>query len=125
MFLRIFLNSAPPVAKWFCAENWLTGDSGFDSRSRLSTYTYGVSRGFLRNSRKYGSGSLRNTPAEGIPPIVPSHKRTIGIKPTITHFLSRICIFVSSFKKKMEIFLNELFILFIFLNAKKKKKTPG
>ena len=28
--------------------------------------------GFLRNSRKYGLGYLRNTFTEGIPPIVPS-----------------------------------------------------
>ena len=26
-------------------------------------------RGFLRNSRKYGLGSLRKTPTEGTPPI--------------------------------------------------------
>ena len=28
-------------------------------------------RGFLRNSRKYGLGSLRKIPSEGIPPIIP------------------------------------------------------
>ena len=46
-------------------------------------------RGFLRNSRKYGLGSLRKTPLEGTSLIGPG-PITIGLKPYnpgLTHFL--------------------------------------
>ena len=44
---------------------------------------FGVFRGFLRNSRKYGLGSLTKTPHGGHSTYSPrSHKRTIGHKST-------------------------------------------
>ena len=51
------------------AQNRKTGGARFKPLSRLSTYPFGVFRGFLQKSRKYGLGSLRKTPTEGIPPI--------------------------------------------------------
>ena len=47
------------------ARKWKTGGVRFKPLSRLSTQPFGVLRGFLRNSRKYGLGSLRKTPTEG------------------------------------------------------------
>ena len=61
--------TALPVAEWVCVQSWKTGSARFYPRSRLSTQPFGVFRGFLRNSRKYGLGSFRKTPTEGIPPI--------------------------------------------------------
>ena len=53
------------------SQNWKTGSARFKPRSRLSAHPFGVFRGFLRNSGKYGLGSLRKTPTEGTPPIGP------------------------------------------------------
>ena len=61
------------------AQNWKTGGARFKPRSSLSTQPFGVFRGFLRNSRKYGIGSLRKTPAEGTPPIGLGPYETIGL----------------------------------------------
>ena len=59
---------ALPVAEQFCAENWQSGSARFILRSRLSTQPFGVFRGFLRNTRKYGLGFIRKTPTEGTAP---------------------------------------------------------
>ena len=73
------------MAEQFYAQNREAKGAGFDSQSRLSTYPFGVFRGFLRNSRKYGLGFLRKTPHGGHSTYSPrSHKRTIGLKLTIT-----------------------------------------
>ena len=58
------------------AQNWKTGGAWFKPRSRLSTQPFGVFRGFLRNSLKYGLGSHRKTSTEGTPPtgLGPSEK---------------------------------------------------
>ena len=47
------------------AQNWKMGGDRFKPRSHLSTQPFGVFRGFLRNSRKHGLGSLRKTPHGG------------------------------------------------------------
>ena len=83
-FRDIPLNDDSPVAERFCAQNWKKEGAGFDSRSRLSTQPFGVFRGFLRNSRKCGLGSLIKTPTEGIPSIVPdltSEQFDLNIQP--------------------------------------------
>ena len=49
-----------------CAQNWQMGGTGFTSLSSLSIQPFGIFRGFLQKSHKYGLGSLRKTPAEGI-----------------------------------------------------------
>ena len=49
--------------------------------NRLSLF--GVFRGFLRNSLKYGLGSHRKTPTEGIPHIGPGPtSEQLALKPT-------------------------------------------
>ena len=58
------------------AQNWKTGGARFKPRPRLSTYPFGVFRGFLRNLCKYGQGSLRNT-LHGYP-----HTPPIGLGPS-------------------------------------------
>ena len=68
------------VEEWFCSQIWQTGGARFNPQSRLSTQTLGVFPGFLQNSRKYGLGSLRKTPTEGIPPIGLGPSWTIGLK---------------------------------------------
>ena len=59
--------SASPVTKRFCARNWQTGGSRFNSRSPLSTQPFGVFRSFHRNSRKYGLGYLTKILTESTP----------------------------------------------------------
>ena len=51
-----------PVAEWFCAQNWYTGGTGLNSRSRLP---FGYFHGFLPNSHIYRLGSPRKTPHGG------------------------------------------------------------
>ena len=53
------------------AQNWNTGGARFNPQSRFLTYPFRVFHGFLRNLCKYGLGSLRKTPTEGTPNIVP------------------------------------------------------
>ena len=64
--------------------NWQTGGAWFKSRSRLSNQPFRVFRGFLRNSRKYGLGSLRKIPTEDNPPIVGpgSTSKKLPLQPT-------------------------------------------
>ena len=72
------------------AQNWKTGGARFKPRSPLSTEPFGDFRGFLRNSCKYGLGSLRKTPMEGTPSIGLSP--TSGLNPTIkTKITLSIC----------------------------------
>ena len=54
----------PPLTKWFCLKNWLTGGAGINHWSCLSILPFGVFHVFLRNSRKFGLESLRNTLTE-------------------------------------------------------------
>ena len=63
-------NLGPNLCQWQSGNvrNLKTRVARFKPRSRLS---FGVFRGFLRNSRKYGLISLRKTPTESSPPIVP------------------------------------------------------
>ena len=60
---------APPVAELLCAQSWKMGGGKLNPRSCLSTEPFRVFRGFLRNSLKYGLGSLKKTPTEVILPI--------------------------------------------------------
>ena len=56
---------------------------------------FGVYCGFLQNSRKYGLGSLRKTPTEGISPLGPGHTSgQLALNPTtkptnLSHLLQR------------------------------------
>ena len=47
-------------------KNWQMGSARFNPRSRLLTQPFGVFRDFPQNSGKYGLGSLRKTPKDGI-----------------------------------------------------------
>ena len=69
--LEMFVVSLVVTITLFKApQNWKTGGARFKPWSRLSTKPFGVFRGFLRNSRKYGLGSLRKISTEGIQLIV-------------------------------------------------------
>ena len=73
----------PISSRAVLCSNWQTGGARFKPLSRLSTQTFGVFRAFLRNSSKYGLGSLRKTPHDGHSPCrLRSHKRTIGLYAT-------------------------------------------
>ena len=78
--LELFLQPNPTQPK-----SWQTGDARFYFQSHQSTQPFGVFQGLLKNSHKYGLGSLRKTPTERHSPYRPrSHKRTIGLNPTTT-----------------------------------------
>ena len=77
-------NCAPPVTERFCAQNWLTGCARFNPRSRLLAQPFGIFDHFFRNSPKYGLRYFRKTPhGEHSIDRLRSHKRTIGLNPTI------------------------------------------
>ena len=63
----IHLQCSPHQWRSGNAQNWKMRDAKFKLRSRLSTKSSGVFRGYLRNSSKYGLGSLRKTLTEGTP----------------------------------------------------------
>ena len=90
----------PSVAELLCAQNWLTGGVGFESRSRSTTLPFGF-RGFLRNSRKYRLRCLGKTLTEGIPPIDPGPTSgQLDIKPTSTTTGFELVRFENSLKVK-------------------------
>ena len=80
---RIYFEWAPPVAELFCAQSWQKGGARFNLRSRLSTYQFSVSRGFLQNLRKYGLESLKNSPHGGHF----SYRPTLTLQSTKFYFL--------------------------------------
>ena len=82
---------APPVSERFCVQNWLTEGARFNPRSHLSTQSCGVFHGFLRNSPKYGLGSLRKISTDYTPPVGPDPTNgQFALKPTKTK--PKICI---------------------------------
>ena len=91
LIYKIPFTAAPPVAERFCAQSWQTECGRFNPRSCLSTYPFGVFGGFLRNSHKYGLGSLRKTPMAGTLPTGPgltSGQLALTLQPTNQPFYS-------------------------------------
>ena len=85
----------------------------FDYQSRLPTYSFGVFRGFLQNWHKYGLESLRQTPIEGIPPIIPDLSScnwtyTTNQQSLISTLYFSFC--VNKTKKKIVIDLKKIYI---------------
>ena len=100
----VILFKAPPVAKRVCAQSRQTRGARFNPWSRLSMQPFGVFRGFLRNSRKYGLGSLRKTPTEGTSPTGPgptSEQLALNLQPTNqpTNYSAQVSLFLSRYRK--------------------------
>ena len=74
------LSQTPLVA---ALKKWQTRGARCILQCCLSTQVFGVFCGFLRNSRKYGLGSLTKTPTEGIPPQAQVPMWKFGLIPTI------------------------------------------
>ena len=64
-----------------CAIKLVDGKYQFHPRWRLSTLPFAVFRGFLRNLRKYGLGSLRKTPHGEHP----THRPRSPVRQTALH----------------------------------------
>ena len=76
------LQPNPLVTERYCAQNCQTGGARFKPLLCLSTWSFGIFRGFVRNSRKYGQGSLRKASHGGLSRYRPRpHKWTIGLNP--------------------------------------------
>ena len=84
MIVHSFKSFAPPVAEWFCAQNWYTGGAGFNSQSHVSSESFGVFCGFLRNSLNYGLEFLRNIPHGGHPTYSPRSHNGRNLTTTAT-----------------------------------------
>ena len=80
---NIHTERAPPVAQWFCAQTGRREVPGSILGRTCRPRHFGAFRGFLRNSRTYGLGSLRKTPYEEHSPTGLGPARTIGLIPTI------------------------------------------
>ena len=83
----------PPVAEWFCLQNWWTGGARFNTRLRLSTQLFGFFCNFPRNQCKYGLGYFRKPPPqeEHSSRRPRCHMLTIGLNPTTpkpNHFIT-------------------------------------
>ena len=118
-------DSQPQQWRSGSAQNWKTGGARFKPRSRLSTQPFGVSRGFLRNSHKYGLGSLRKTPTEGNPPIVPgptSGQLDLYLHPSIHPKVVKPC---SERLQMCKPVINRNSEIFTSLELSKKKKQKN
>ena len=72
------------------ARNLKMGGARFKPQSRLSTQPFRVFRGFLRNSHKYGLGSLKKITKEGTPPTCPGPTAQPNQKLSTTSRRSRL-----------------------------------